>query len=62
MTTRQIEDKCALPRCTCSVPAGQQYCSDECRLQHANPDEQTEECPCGHAECSSEGPSGGVTV
>jgi hypothetical protein len=62
MATRQAEDKCALPRCTCSVPPGESYCSDECRADHASPDEQSEECPCGHAECSSTGPSGGVVL
>lgn len=62
MATQQAEDKCALPRCTCSVPVGQIYCSDECKRAHADPDEQSEQCPCEHAECTSGGPSGGVTV
>ena len=61
MPTHQAEDKCALPRCTCAVPAGQPYCSEECKRAHANPDEQSEQCPCEHAECTSDGPSGGVT-
>jgi|GEM_PF-671429 len=62
MLETQKEDKCALPRCTCSVPVGQAYCSEECRREHADPDEQGTECPCGHADCTSSGPSGGVTV
>jgi hypothetical protein len=62
MTMTRAEDKCQLPRCTCAVPTGQQYCSDECRREHTDPDEQSEECPCGHAECTSAGPSGGVVV
>lgn len=62
MAIQQIEDKCALPRCTCSVPAGQRYCSEECRREHANQDDQGEQCPCSHADCSSTGPSGGVTL
>lgn len=62
MAATQTEDKCALPRCTCAVPAGQRYCSEECRREHADPDEQAEQCPCEHAECTSSGPSGGVTV
>lgn len=62
MATYQLEDKCALPRCTCAVMPGQRYCCEECRLMHADPDSQTVECPCGHAECTSNGPSGGVTL
>ncbi|HVL75596.1 MAG TPA: hypothetical protein VM406_06240 [Noviherbaspirillum sp.] len=62
MLASQMEDKCALPRCTCAVPVGQPYCSESCRREHADPDEQGTECPCGHAECTSAGPSGGVTL
>jgi hypothetical protein len=62
MLENQKEDKCALPRCTCSVAVGQAYCSEACRREHADPDEQGLECPCDHAECTSGGPSGGVTV
>lgn len=58
----QQTEKCALPRCTCPVSAGEIYCSEECRAVHANPDEQAGECPCGHAQCSSEGQSDGVTL
>ncbi len=62
MLENQKEDKCALPRCTCSVPVSQAYCSQACRSAHTHPDEQSTECPCGHADCDSAGPSGGVTV
>lgn len=62
MPTNRGEDKCALPRCTCAVPAGQHYCCDECKRAHENPDERDEQCPCEHAECTSDGPSGGVTL
>lgn len=60
MAINQAEEKCALPRCTCSVSVGQTYCSEQCRQEHTHPDEQSRECPCTHAECSSIGPSGGV--
>lgn len=62
MLENQTQTKCAHLRCTCSVTVGQVYCSEDCRREHADPDEQGVECPCGHAECTSAGPSGGVTL
>lgn len=55
-------EKCAYPRCTCPAPAGQSYCSEECRRLHAHQDEQAAERPCGHALCTSDSPSAGVTL
>ena len=44
--------KCEHDGCTCTVEAGQRFCSDYCLAQagteHAGDDH---ECQCGHAEC-----------
>jgi hypothetical protein len=46
--------KCAHAGCTCTVEAGERYCSDYCLAQvNDEPDKRAhhDECRCGHAEC-----------
>jgi hypothetical protein len=48
--------RCAHPACTCTVPAGQSYCSEHCRQVTADPQpgDDSEGCRCGHRACQPE--------
>ncbi len=47
--------KCAHANCSCTVPAGQQYCSPMCREAAESARGETQgpkgDCGCGHAAC-----------
>ena len=44
--------KCAHAGCTCTVVAGERYCSDYCVEQvNARTAHNDDECQCGHPEC-----------
>jgi hypothetical protein len=46
--------KCAHPHCNCTVPEGDQYCSDYC-MESARTGGAKDEsgCNCGHLECEA---------
>lgn len=47
--------RCQYVGCTCSVPAGQPYCGEHCRLAargEPDSDEEPDACACGHNECA----------
>ena len=49
-----INQRCAHPVCTCSVPPGDAYCCEACRKRVETPlSDQTDGCPCGHVQCLS---------
>lgn len=44
--------RCAHPACTCTVPAGEAYCSEHCRKRVESPtSDQAPGCQCGHPGC-----------
>ena len=45
----QDQKKCAHQSCQCSVPAGEEYCSQLC--SDAGSDETEIACDCGHPAC-----------
>lgn len=48
--------QCKHAGCDCSVPAGEEFCSDQCRSaagKQAAGVQTRGPCACGHAECSA---------
>lgn len=51
--------QCQHQGCNCSVPSGEEFCSEHCRsaeakgIAHEGPDP----CGCSHAECNTNAPS-----
>ncbi len=43
--------ECRHPSCSCTTPAGQEYCSASCRDAGSNAGEHTR-CDCGHDDCA----------
>ena len=41
--------KCANPGCSCIVPVGKEYCSDNCAIAKDRPQLA---CQCSHAGCN----------
>jgi len=46
------QNRCAHPNCTCSVSAGEQYCSQACS-DAAEAGRNNERCGCPHPQCAT---------
>ena len=48
--------RCAHPTCACTVPVGDDYCSEHCRqvTTAPQPGDDSEGCGCGHSACQPE--------
>ena len=46
------QTRCAHPKCTCPVSAGEKYCSQACS-DAAEGKGPTDRCTCPHPQCSS---------
>jgi len=48
--------RCAHPACACTVPAGEDFCSEHCRqvTRDPQPGDDAEGCRCGHNACDPE--------
>ncbi len=55
MQNEKNEQQCQRAGCHCKVPAGEQFCSEHCRLaasdKHAGGEEH-HSCACGHKACA----------
>ena len=55
MQVDQLRESCAREGCSCTVPKGQEYCSDHCRKVVQSASTRTgarTDCACGHADCA----------
>ena len=52
MMTQAAEKTCAHPNCTCSVSAGEKYCSQACS-DAAEGSGRNDRCACPHPQCAS---------
>lgn len=51
------QDTCQHKGCTCTVPQGEEYCSDHCRAAAAGALTREEDraiCACGHEQCKAD--------
>lgn len=56
MQIDHAQESCRNDGCTCSVPQGEQYCSDHCRKAASSATSQAqsrEACVCGHEDCAA---------
>jgi hypothetical protein len=54
MQIDQSREPCHREGCACTVPKGEQYCSDQCRKAALNASAQSDGrtgCACGHDDC-----------
>lgn len=55
--------QCKFEGCSCSVAAGDEYCSEHCRMAASRESTRKEDCSvcvCGHADCQTNQPSAAV--
>lgn len=59
MQIDHAQEQCHHSSCTCSVPNGQEFCSDHCRLSAqgvAAGEIPADSCACGHDDCQASPP------